>query len=77
MKSETAGLARANPGRALPWWLSGKESACQCRRCGFDPWVMKIPGERNGNPLQYSFLGNPMDRGAWWAIAHGVSKNRT
>ena len=27
----------------LPWWLSGKESACQCRRCEFDPWVGKIP----------------------------------
>jgi hypothetical protein len=27
----------------LPWWLSGKESSCKCRRCGFDPWVMKIP----------------------------------
>ena len=27
----------------LPWWFSGKESTCQCRRCGFDPWVRKIP----------------------------------
>ena len=32
------------------------------------------PGEGNGNPLQYSFLENPMDRGAWWAIVHGVAK---
>ena len=30
----------------LPMWLSGKESACRCRRCGFDPWVRKIPGIR-------------------------------
>ena len=30
----------------LPWWLSGKESACQCRRCGFDLWVGKIPWRR-------------------------------
>ena len=30
----------------LPWWLSGKESACQCRRCGFNPWVGKIPWRR-------------------------------
>ena len=30
----------------LPWWLSGKESACQCRRCGFNPWVRKIPWGR-------------------------------
>jgi len=32
--------------------------------------------EGNGNPLQYSFLGNPMDRGAWWATVHGVTKNQ-
>jgi len=32
------------------------------------------PGERNGNPLQYSCLGNPMDRGAWQAIVHGITK---
>ena len=45
--------------------LDGKESACQCKRCGFDPWVRKIPWRSNGNPLQYSCLGNPMERGAW------------
>ena len=37
----------------------------QCRRPGFDPWVGKIPGEGNGNPVQYSCLENPMDRGVW------------
>ena len=31
------------------------------------------PGKGNGNPLQYSCLGNPMDRGAWWAIGHGIA----
>ena len=51
----------------LPKWLSGKESACQCRRPGFDPWVGKIPWRRNGSPLQYSCLKNSMDRGVWWA----------
>ena len=35
----------------------------------------RSPGE--GNPLQYSCLGSPMDRGAWWAMVHGVAKNRT
>ena len=35
------------------------------------------PGEGNGKPLQYSFLENCMDRGAWWAIVHGVRKNQT
>ena len=34
-------------------------------------------GEGNGNPLQYSCLENPMDRGAWWATIHGVAKSRT
>ena len=41
---------------------------------GYAPWVRKIPGEENGNPLQYSNLGNPMDRGAWWATVYGVAK---
>ena len=61
----------------LPRWLSGKESACQCRRRRrhrFDPWVRKIPWRGNGNPLQYSCLENPMDRGAWQSIVHGVAR---
>ena len=52
----------------LPRWLSGQESACQCRRHEFDPWIGKIPGEGNGNPLQYSYLENPMHREAWWSM---------
>ena len=52
----------------------GKESTCQIRRHRFSLWVRKIPGEGNGNPLQCSFLGNPMDRGAWQATVHGVTK---
>ena len=47
-----------------PWQLCDKEPACQCRRCGFNPWVGKVPGVRNGNPFQYSCLENSMDRGA-------------
>ena len=55
----------------LPWWLSGKEMQ--------EKWVQLLgqedsPGEGNGNPLQYSCLENPMDRGAWWATVHGVTK---
>ena len=60
-------------------WHSGKELACQCRRhkrCRFDPWSDKICGEGNGNPLQYSCLENPMDRGAWQATVHGVQTVR-
>ena len=47
-----------------------------------ETWVQSLglgrsPGEGNGNPLQYSCLENSMDSGAWWATAHGVTKNRT
>ena len=43
----------------------------------FDPWVGKFPGGGSGNPLQYSCLENPMDRGAWRATVHGVMQSRT
>ena len=69
-----------NGNSSLPWWLSGKESTCQClrhRRCGFDPWSGRSPEEGNGNPLQYSCLESPMDGEAWWATVHGVTKSRT
>ena len=63
----------------FPGGTSGKESDCQCRRCkshGFNPESGRSPGE-NGNSLQYSFLENSMDRGAWWATVHGVTKSQT
>ena len=65
----------------FPGGTSGKESACQCRRCkrgGFNPWVGKS-ARRGGhsNPLQFSCLGNPMDRGTWQATVHRVAKSRT
>ena len=41
------------------------------------PGLQRSPGEGNGNPLQYSCLENPMDRGAWRAAVHGVTQNRT
>ena len=41
----------------LPWWLSGKESACQCRRHEFDPGVRKIPRRRKGQPTPVSLPG--------------------
>ena len=41
---------------------------------GSIPGSGRSPGEQSGNPLQYSCLGNPMDRGAWWATVHGVEK---
>ena len=68
-------------GKGLPQWLSGKESACNEGDMGL------IPGPRrsltggtthsNGNPLQYSCLESPMDRGVRWAIVHRVTKSQT
>ena len=58
----------------LPWWLSSKESACQCRRHGFDPWVGKIPWSRKWQPTPVFLPGKFMDRGTWWVTVHGVAK---
>ena len=55
----------------------GKESACQAGDEGLIPGSSRSPGEGNGNPLQYSCLGNPMGRGVWRAIVHGVTKRQT
>ena len=54
----------------------GKESA---RSSGdrFNPWVGTIPGGGNDNLLQYPWLGNPMDRGAWWATIRRITKRWT
>ena len=40
------------------------------------PGSRRSPGGRNGNPLQYSCLGNPRDRGSWWITVHGVAKSQ-
>ena len=69
------------PFLGLPRWLMVKNlPANQYRRRkrgGFDPWVGKIPGGGHGNPLQYSCLEHPTDRGAWWATVNGVTKSQT
>ena len=52
----------------------GKESACNAGDLGLIPGLGRSPGEVNCYPLQYSCLENSMDRGAWQAIAHGVTK---
>ena len=75
---------------AARWWVEGwgvvpggtrgKELAWQCRRQrrpGSDPWLGGSPGGGHGNPLQCSWLGNPMDGGAWWATVHGVPQSQT
>ena len=59
----------------LPWWLSGKESTCQAGEVGLIPGLGRSTAEGNSNPLQYSCLGNPMDREAWWATVHGVTES--
>ena len=46
-------------------------------RQGFDPWVRKVPGMGNGNPLQYFYLEKPMDQGVCWATVHGVAQSQT
>ena len=58
-------------------WLSGKETAYQAGDTSSIPGSGRSPGEGNGNPFQYSYLENPMDRGAWWATVHGVTKSQT
>ena len=52
----------------------GKESTCNAGDPGSIPGLGRFPGEGNDNPLQYSCLENPMDRGAWWSTVHGVTR---
>ena len=47
------------------------------KRLGYIPGLGRSPGEGHGNPLQYSCLENPMDRGSWRATVHGVTKSQT
>ena len=61
----------------IPCGSDGKESACNARDPGSVPRFGRSPGEGYGNPLQYSSLENPMDRGVWWAIVRVVSKSWT
>ena len=49
-----------------------QKTTCNAGDMGSIPGLGRFPGEGNGNPLQYSCLGNPVDRGAWWATVHGV-----
>ena len=58
----------------FPGGSDNKESACNAGNLGLIPGSGISPGEGNGNPLQYSCLENSIDRGAWWATVHGVSK---
>ena len=55
----------------------GRRGSRRWKRCGFNPWVRKLPWRRHGNPLQYSCLENRTDRGAWRATVHRVTKSWT
>ena len=64
----------------LLWWLSGKESSCgagDAEDMGLILELGRSPGKENHNPLQYSCLGNPTNRGAWWARVHGAAESWT
>ena len=61
----------------LLWWFSGKESLANAADADSISGSGRSPGEGNGNPLQYSCLKNPTDRGAWEAAVHGIAKIQT
>ena len=61
----------------FPSSSNGKESACSVGDLGSIPGLERTPGEGHGNPLQYSCLDNSMDREAWWATVHVVTKSQT
>ena len=67
-------LYRVSVGLADKEFTCNAEDSLQYRRLGPIPGWGKPPGEGNGNLLQYSYLGNPMDRGAWQATVHGIAK---
>ena len=52
----------------------GEESACNAGDVGSIPGSGRSPGEGNGNPVQYSHLGNPLERGVWWSIVRRVTE---
>ena len=60
-----------------PWWLSDKESACQCRRHEFHPWVGKVPWRRKWQPTSVSLPGKSHGQEVWRATVHGVAESRT
>ena len=70
-------LLYLGPMRCFPGGSEVKASACNVGDLGSIPGLGRSPGEGNGNPLQYSYLENPIDRGAWWSTVHGVAKSRT
>ena len=60
---------------SIPGGSDGKESPCNAGDLASIPGLGRSSGEGNGNPLQYSYLENSMDRGAWRTIVHGLAKS--
>ena len=92
IQPEARNKERKEKGVLALWWLlskstnpiigfsggsEGKESSWKAGGPSSIPKWGRSPGEANGNPLQYSCLENPMDRGAWRATVHGVTKSQT
>ena len=69
-------LHNCTPLTCFPGGSEVKASASNAGDLGSIPGLGRASGEGNGNPLQYSCLENPMDRGAWWAMVHEVAKSR-
>ena len=65
------------PRAGLPWWLSGKESTCQCRRCRYNPWVGNFPWKRKWQPTPVFLPGKSHGQRSLGATVHGVSKSQT
>ena len=68
-------LSLENKNCGLPNGSDDKEFACNAGDQGSIPGSERSPGEGNGNPLQYSCLENPTDRGTWWATVHRVDSD--
>ena len=72
--SEQLILSSCKGNKDFPCGSDDKESACNVGDLGLIPGLERSPGGGHGNPLQYSCLENPMDRGAWPATAQGVTE---
>ena len=65
------------PGEGLPLWLSVKNPPADAGDAGLIPGSGRSPGAGSGNPLLYSCLGNPTNRGVWQATVHWIAKSQT
>ena len=76
LKLESSLVAQGFPGGSDGKKKKKKKSTRKAGDLGSIPGLGRFPGGRHGNPLQYSCLESPMDRGAWWAVVHGAAKSQ-